>query len=649
MSSAPATSFFAFNRTLLILSIVIARPCIAASVIGPEADVRALVQQAHSRQLANHPYWLALIHYQRKTSAGITALASEIISPDFFLSPEGATNPAAELAATLVAFFEPVGEEFDTHALCRFPARFKWLRKTLDWGSLGPPPIQCRQYNAYTMNDQVDSLSLVYVTGYPTNPASFYGHILLKFNTRRATVATDLLDHSLNFGAAIPANEVGLIYMIKGLFGGYDGVFSHQYFYTFNHAYVENDLRDMWEYDLALSEDEVDQIVSHSWELLGKKYVYYFLKENCAHRMAELLELVIDHPLLPDVPWSLPETVFENIGALNRNGAPVVREIRRIPSRQNRFRDSYMAMTDDQQFLTQQLVDGPLDFDVVGYQALPEAKKIAIIDTLLDYYEYRIITDKKNMEFKRAKQKLLIERAGLPVQASVPDGNTVFSLDTVPARQGPLPSMIRLGPIYNSQFGMGLELRIRPANYDRLELDAGRIPNSNLTMFDLKTIYLDNRLRIRSLDFVRIENFNLPRTPLPDDGSFAWNFKVSYESNNLACSGCMIFNLVGGLGKAAQLTPNLVVFGMLDIFAQTQYQDSGYLGALPHIGLLASPVVGWKSSIIMGRQLYLNGSRSDNRIVRWENRIGSNRNWDIRVSYEEHVAHEFVAAVSRYW
>ncbi len=634
---------------ILLYLVLIARQSIAAGVIGPEADVEALVQQAHSRQLATHPYWLKLMHYQRKTSVGVTTQLSEIVSPEFFLSPQGATNPAAELAATLVAFFEPVGEGADAHARCRFPARYAWLRKTLDWGSLEAPRIHCPRYNAYTMNDQIDSLSLVYVTGYPTNPASFYGHLLLKFNTRRAVVATDLLDHSLNFGAAIPDHEVGLVYMIKGLFGGYDGVFSHQYFFTFNHAYVENDLRDMWEYELTLSKDETDQIVSHSWELLGKKYVYYFFKENCAYRMAELLELVIDRPLLPDVPWSLPETVFEYIAVLKRNGVPVVREIRWIPSRQNRFRGGFSAMTDDQRVLTRRLVDGPLNFDEVGYQALPATEKVPIIDTLLDYYEYRIIADKRNIEIKRAKQALLIERAGLPVQTSAPVGNTVFSLDTAPPHQGPLPSMVRLGPIHNSQFGTGSQLRIRPVNYDRLELDAGRIPNSNLTMFDLKAVHLDKRLRIRSLDFVKIENFNLPKTPLPGDGGFAWDFKVAYESQNLACSGCMIFNLAGGLGKAAQLTQHWVVFGMLDLFAQTPHQGSGSLGAVPHIGLLASPALGWKSSVILGRQSYLNGSRANYRVVRWENRFGSSRNWDVRVSYEEHVAHEFLAAVSLYW
>jgi len=49
----------------------------------------------------------------------------------------------------------------------------------------------------------------------------------------------------------------------------------------------------MWEYELALSPDEVEQITAHTWELLRTRYAYYFFKQNCAYRMSELLGLVI--------------------------------------------------------------------------------------------------------------------------------------------------------------------------------------------------------------------------------------------------------------------------------------------------------------------------------------------------------------------
>ena len=137
--------------------------------------------------------------------------------------------------------------------------------------------MRCPAYRAYAVNGEIESVSLVYATGYLSNPASFYGHILLKFNTRGGVLANELLDQSVNYGAAVPRGENPVVYILKGLFGGYDATFSNQQFFRFNHAYAENELRDLWEYVLRLHPDEIDQLVAHSWELLGRNFDYYFL------------------------------------------------------------------------------------------------------------------------------------------------------------------------------------------------------------------------------------------------------------------------------------------------------------------------------------------------------------------------------------
>ena len=41
----------------------------------------------------------------------------------------------------------------------------------------------------------------MYVTGYLKNPASFFGHTLIKFNTLKGTQQNNLLDSTLNYGA----------------------------------------------------------------------------------------------------------------------------------------------------------------------------------------------------------------------------------------------------------------------------------------------------------------------------------------------------------------------------------------------------------------------------------------------------------------
>jgi hypothetical protein len=159
------------------------------------------------------------------------------------------------------------------------------------------------------MEGDIDSISLLYATGYLGNPASYYGHTLLKFNSSHK-LQSKLLDVSVNYGAIVPSGENPLSYIFKGMLGGYDGGFSHIEFYFHNHNYGELELRDIWEYELGFSNADVQLMVAHLWELMGKKNTYYFFRKNCAYRIAEILELAGDLKIIPDDrPWVFPQTI----------------------------------------------------------------------------------------------------------------------------------------------------------------------------------------------------------------------------------------------------------------------------------------------------------------------------------------------------
>ena len=59
---------------------------------------------ATTEQLASDPYWIALGHYETGKLGG---WRSYVDDDDFFLAEEGASNPAAELQATLQALYQP--------------------------------------------------------------------------------------------------------------------------------------------------------------------------------------------------------------------------------------------------------------------------------------------------------------------------------------------------------------------------------------------------------------------------------------------------------------------------------------------------------------------------------------------------------------
>src|SRR4051812_31684940 len=147
---------------------------------APQVYVDRLVRLAHDQHLASNEEWIRLLHY-RKTLFG--NWESEADADTFFNAPNGKTDPEAELAATVRAFFAPeVAEQKKTqlgptglkldHPLCRFPARFAYLDEQLrfDWSQL--PKLDCKGYREFLGLLKPKGLTLVFSSYYLNNPAS---------------------------------------------------------------------------------------------------------------------------------------------------------------------------------------------------------------------------------------------------------------------------------------------------------------------------------------------------------------------------------------------------------------------------------------------------------------------------------------------
>src|SRR5262249_8985000 len=94
------------------------------------AYLAELTARAQALHLASDPQWYALLHYRPKRfSAGVESRAK---GGDFFRAADGATDPQAELAATLKDFFDPdVLVRDGEHPQCAFRARYHWLKQVL--------------------------------------------------------------------------------------------------------------------------------------------------------------------------------------------------------------------------------------------------------------------------------------------------------------------------------------------------------------------------------------------------------------------------------------------------------------------------------------------------------------------------------------
>ena len=595
--------------------------------------VERLQQQAALQDLATAPYWLALLHQE-----GVNT-RSAIVDPDFFLV--SATDAGAELNATLSALLLPVSGDVNAHAQCRFMARSHWLQKQLPELKHHMVTVSCPLFDDWSDQQQIGSVSAIFASGYLGNPASFYGHILLKFNSE-SDKRSLLQQQNINFGAEVPNAENPLLYIAKGLAGGYNAVFSYGDFYRNIHTYGETELRDLWEYQLALTDAEVKQLLYHAWELIGRDYVYYFLKENCAFRMAELLELVVGQPLISRrKPYAMPISVFHRLAEVEHHGQPLVSKITQHPSRQKRLHAGYQQSSPDVQNAVTWLVANNYQLTGAVFQQLTVAERIQVLEILFDYIEF-LKVEADTPELTKIKNQLLQARLQLP--AAKPTSLTLN--DNAPHRNT-YPSLIQVA-ITDTENSVAYDLRFRATYYDLLT--ANRDPGvfSALAMFDVQVRLQQGRLALQRFELLNIENMNLSHTGLVGDGGLAWKINLGYLPEDLVCADCQQLQLTAGAGKAVPLSSG-ILYLMQDARLHQDKFQTGWLSADSRLGTVFDVQPYWRLHAEIGYRSYLNTERDNFFWYRLQQRFGTSQRWDWRLTVERQRSTELRLAYSYYW
>jgi len=190
------------------------------------------------------------------------------------------------LIATIQALYNE--KYFDDNATaCLFPARTRWLTDQLHLKNL--PKVTCKEYNKVLHRLDPVSTTIVFPSAHINSPASMFGHTFLRINS---SYNSKLLSYAINYAADADSNkENGVIFAIKGLFGGYDGKYSLLPYYEKLKEYQDTENRDIWEYDLNLNIQETKRMFEHIWEVKDTYTTYLFFNRNCSYAMLWLLEV----------------------------------------------------------------------------------------------------------------------------------------------------------------------------------------------------------------------------------------------------------------------------------------------------------------------------------------------------------------------
>jgi len=635
--------FFFILRIILVLTIGVP---IVSEASDNKFNTDGLIELAKKLKLSQQPVWHKLIHYEEH-ALGKHQFVSAIHDEGFFNAIDGATNPAAELESTIRGLTQPpkmVGD--DEHTQCKFPARFHWLRKSLNISPESIPFVNCPKFHDWTLQNSITSVSIVYASGFLGNPASYYGHILLKLNSKKVNRHARLFDPSINYGAIVPSGENPFTYIFKGIFGGYDGRFSQADYYYHNHNYGELELRNLWEYEVNLTQTEIDLVVAHAWEVLGKQYKYYFFRKNCAYRLAEMLEIIDGVNIIPKNPFfTLPRALLQNIAQSKVHGKPLVRNVTFRASREARFYDKFNALIKSEKSVVKGALDKIKPIGSSQYAALPSNSKTNVVEALIDYYQFsktaKWLPEKEADENYHAMIK---ERFKLPVSS-----NKKLPSTNQPPHSGRKSSNIRVGFSSNNLLGDGLSLFLRPAYYDVLDATSGQVKNSALSMGELKLFFQSGNAYINYLNLLKIESINSSYSKPSVDIGPAWNIKLGIEQNDLSCLSCLVTRLEGDYGYTTNVNRDLLVGVYAGAGIQDNRQGNGnaFIRASVFSHVQVTNNLNMKLYFELPKQIDGSGGLSNSYTL--EARQSLAVNTDLRFLYEKNKAKQYSVYIGYYF
>lgn len=586
-------------------------------------------------QLAQSRTWSRLLHFEADL---LSSPRSAISTDHFFFSAQGQTDREAELLATLEAF------TLDPQQQCRFPARSRYLHQHFPH----LPTVICHEFDNFLTAINAQSLSLLYASGYLGNPASMYGHVFIKFNNTQQEM---LLDNTYNYGARFPADENPFVYIGKGIFGGYQGYFANQEFHHQTLIYNQTELRDLWEYKLALSQDQIEFLLAHLWELENISMSYYFFKQNCAYQLAHLLEMVLDVELLaPGKIWVMP---YDIIMMLERNErqqetqSPLIAGVYFHPSRQETLYSKYAQLSlIEQKYLVDSLRQTPSELQQ-SLLSLPEPSAKRIIDTLYDYFAY---LDSKNDQL--TPEHTAIRKVALSARLHLPPGKSDFTESVKkPPHQAQDTSLVQIRQHYQGDLGSSTSLRFRANYYDLLSVNSARIPFSELSTFDLTTSYYNKsgKMYLDELTLLRITNLNAANSGLPEDSAYAWKAATGYQTLHSEHASDGTFYAEGFIGKGIAFDLNMAVYAALSGRITTTNVLGGYLALGPEVGGVMQLSPEYALSISAQHQRYLNDWQVDRTVIQFEQRFFNHKKFDLRalLKYDRQV--NYSMALSFYY
>lgn len=544
------------------------------SILISDSEISASLEHFKKTDLEQSRGWQKLMHRERNMFGVKTV---QITDETFLLGNQLSEDPRFkdfnELEATFVSFFEDLkayekqidppttkykkeGDkvtDYSTHPICRFPARLKFIKSNLPspvWEKLPKP--RCIYQEIFLDALDPKSVSFVFSSYYSDSPGSAFGHTFFRVNRKKNNEFTrqELLDYGIGYAANVTTNN-GALYALLGLVGGFTGSWSNLPYYYKVREYNDFESRDLWSYDLNLTQDEVDMLVLHFWEIGAHYYRYYFFTQNCAFHMLTALEAaaprlhLIEHvPFYYVIPSDSMKALFYEPGLVSNTTFR--------PSLRHTFLERSRRVSTDSKNL---LKDFTLDENAGIFAKIPDQKERALtLDAALDLVDLKHPNNKgETPEEKivlKTKESILLERAKIEYispELSIP----MDSVEDPSQSHG--SSRASLTHFEKNRIKWGF-FEYRFALHDLLDPSQGLPKNSQLEFFNLKFQLLPNEFKFTEGKLFNVFNLN----PLNFfERKLSWGMELGVQNKTQYCDpteyGCYLAGARARAGYSVHL------------------------------------------------------------------------------------------------
>ncbi len=404
---------------------------------------------------------------------------------------------------------------------CVFPERLNFLKKVFQ-GISNPyaeiSVLHCQSLNDFKNGLNAKGLSVVFSSSYPNNPSSMFGHTLLRIVSNEKS---PMLDYVVAFSAWQDVNDRGFLQAIKGLVGGYKGLIEIAKYYQKINEYNYIESRDLTEYPIKISKDELDRFINHIWEIYQTTHFdYYFLDENCSSLLYQVLRYaMIDKNLMDEkriyfLPQELVELLYEQ-DLLDDTKATLRESLKKIflhsyfnlgSDGQKKFHDIYGASEIDEAKL-QNIESNILDAGIHFYQYQRRRKK-----SLIDKMQLMNVLSNENKKY----QQILMARSRHTQNSQSINANLEFQEVTSNQKKdlihhAHLPNEFSFGTIFNQKISntnhLGAYFQFKPVLHSFLDDQVGYIPYQKFDLFRTEVMYdgLSN-LELKKFTFVDLRS-----------------------------------------------------------------------------------------------------------------------------------------------